>query len=135
MPHQPTRLPYGLSFVKPGVASVEYTFTAGDTTPDVSMGTFFVTAASSLTITNFDGGERGKVIFLFCNTGGAVTIQNSAGGITINNIVGATSNNQVITVSATAGNAVMLNNEVMQFMHDGTDWSYVGNRFVLSTQV
>lgn len=135
MSHQPTRLPYGLSYVKPGVASTEYTFTAGDTTPDVSYGTFFVTAASSLTITNFDGGERGKVIYLYCNTGGAVTIQNSAGGITINNIVGATSNNQVITVSATAGNAVMLNNEIMSFMHDGTDWAYVGNRFVLSTQV
>lgn len=135
MPHQPTRLPFGLSFVKPGVASGEYTFTAGDVTPDVSMGTFFVTGASSLTITNFDGGERGKFIFLYCNTGGAVTIQNSAGGINLNNIVGATSNNQVITVSATAGNAVMLNSEVMQFMHNGTDWSLVGNRFVLSTQV
>ena len=135
MPHQPTRLPYGLSFVKPGANSVEYTFTAGDVTPDVSMGTFFVTAASSLTITNFDGGERGKVIYLFCNSGGATTIQNSAGGININNIVGATSNNQVITVSATAGNAVLLNNEVAQFMHNGTDWSLVGNRFVISTQV
>lgn len=135
MPHQPTRLPYGLSYVKPGVASGDYTFTAGDTTPSVLMGTFFVTGASSLTITNFDDGERGKVIYLYCNTGGAVTIQNSAGGINLNNIVGATSNNQVILVSATAGNAVMLNREVMEFMHNGTDWSLVGNRFVLSTQV
>lgn len=135
MPHQPTRLPYGLSYVKPFTNAVEYTLVAGDVTPDVSMGTFFVTAASSLTITNFDGGERGKVIYIYCNTGGAVTIQNSAGGININNIVGATSNNQVITVSATAGNAVMLNREVMEFMHNGTDWSAVGNRFVLSTQV
>ena len=135
MPHQPTRLPYGLSYVKPGVAAGEYTFVAGDTTPDVSYGTFFITGASSLTITNFDGGERGKVIYLYCNTGGAVTLQNSAGGITLNNIVGATSNNQVITVSATAGNAVMLNRECLEFMHNGTDWAMVGNRFVISTQV
>lgn len=131
----PSRLPYGISYVKPGVAAVNYTFTAGDTTPDVSLGTFFVVGASSLTITRFDGGERGKIIYVHCNSGGATTIQNSAGGITFNNIVGATSNNQVITVSSTAGNLVMLNNETLEFVHDGTDWSMVGNRFVISTQV
>lgn len=135
MPHSPTRLPYGLSFVKPGVSSTEYTFTAGDNTPDVSYGTYFITGASSLTITNFDGGERGKIIFVYSNSGGATTIQNSAGGIRLTNIVGATSNNQVITVSSTAGNALMLNGETLQFAHNGTDWSMVGTRFVLSTQV
>lgn len=134
MPHQPTRLPYGLSYVKPGAIAADYTFVTGDTTPDVSMGTFFVTAASALTITNFDNGERGKVIYLYSNSGNATTIQNSAGGITLNNIV-MTVSAGILAYSATAGNAVMLNNEVMEFMHDGTDWALVGNRFVLSTQV
>lgn len=134
MPHQPTRLPYGLSYVKPFANSVEYTLVAGDTTPDVSMGTFFQTAASSLTITNFDGGERGKVIYLYANSANSTTVQNSAGGININNIVGILSNNAVVLLSASNGNAIMLNREVMEFMHNGTDWSLVGNRFVLNTQ-
>jgi len=130
----PSRFPYGISFVKPGVASSEYTFTAGDQTPDVSFGTYFVTGASSLTITRFDGGERGKIIFLRCNTGGAVTIQNSAGGINISNIVLANVGTALI-YSASGGNAVMLNNEVMAFACNGTDWDYVGTRTVFSSQV
>ena len=134
MPHQPTRLPYGLSFVKPGVASDAYTLTAGDVTPDVSMGTYFITGASSLTITNFDGGERGKIVYLYCNTGGAVTIQNSAGGIRLTNIIGTTSAGSTVAFT-TAGNAIMLVGETLQFAHNGTDWSMVGTRFALSTQV
>jgi len=106
-----TRIPYGLSFVKPGVASGQYTFTAGDVTPSVKQGTYFVTGASSLTLTNFDDGERGQVIALRCNTGGAVTVQNSAGGINIVttqlNIVA----NSAATIT-TGGNAVLLNGEV-----------------------
>lgn len=131
----PTRLPYGISFVKPGVDSGQYTFTRGDQTPDVSLGTYFVTAASAITITNFDGGERGKMIFIRCNTAGAVTIQDSAGGINIENIVMAVSNGSVFTISATGGNAVMLNKEVMEFVHNGTDWDYVGNRVVINSML
>lgn len=131
----PTRLPYGLSFVKPGARSGEYTFTAGDQTPDVSLGTYFITGASALTITRFDGGERGKIIILRCNSAGATTIQNSAGGINITNIVMAVSNGSVFTISATGGNAVMLNNEDMMFAHNGTDWDYVGTRTVVNTQI
>ena len=134
MPHQPTRLPYGISYVKPGVAATEYTFTAGDVTPDVSYGTFFIAAASALTITNFDGGERGKIIYLHCNSGNAVTIQNSAGGIRLTNIVGVMSAG-LLTTPTTAGNIVMLNTETIEFAHDGTEWGMVGTRFVLSTQV
>ena len=134
MPHQPTRLPYGLSFVKPGVASGEYTFVAGDVTPDVSMGTYFVTASSAVTITNFDGGERGKIFFLRSNSGSLTTIQNSAGGINLRNNVFATIGT-AMTLSATGGNTVMLNNEVAQFAHNGTDWDYVGIRNVFSTQI
>ena len=136
MPHQPTRLPYGLSFVKPGVAAAEYTFVAGDQTPDVSYGTYFVAeAASALTITRFDGGERGKIIFVRCSSGSITTIQNSAGGINISNMVLFNSAGNVITFSATGGNAVLLNREVAQFAHNGTDWDYVGTRSVFSTQV
>lgn len=131
----PTRFPYGISFVKPGANSGEYTFTAGDQTPDVSMGTYFVTAASALTITRFDGGERGKIIFIRSNSGGATTIQNSAGGINIFNLVLFNSAGNIATLSSTGGNAVMLNREVMQFAHNGTDWDYVGTRSVYSTQV
>lgn len=135
MPHQPTRLPYGLSFVKPGASSAEYTLTLGSQTPDVSMGTFFVNAASAITITNFTGGERGKVISLYCDTGGAITIQNSAGGININNLVVADSGAvNYLVYSATAGNAVLLSGETALFFHNGTDWSYVGTRVVYNTQ-
>jgi len=134
LPHQPTRLPYGISFVKPGAPSTEYTFTAGDTTPDVSYGTYFITAASSLTITNFDGGERGKVIFVYSNSGNSTTIQNSAGGIRIINIVGTTSAGSTVAFT-TGGNATLLNGETAMFAHNGTDWSMVSTRFVLSTQI
>ena len=134
MPHQPTRLPYGISFVKPGAASTAYTFTAGDVTPDVSYGTYFITGASSLTITNFDGGELSKIIHVYCNTGGAVTIQNSAGGIRCTNVVMTASAGNTVTFT-TAGNVVMLVGETLSFLHNGTDWSMVSNRVELSTQV
>lgn len=131
----PTRFIYGLSFVRPGAEADEYTLVAGDTTPDVSLGTYFITAASALTITNFTGGERGKVILIRSNSGSATTIQNSAGGINISNIVLFNSAGNVITFSATGGNAVLLNEEVAPFAHNGTDWDYIGTRTVFSTQV
>lgn len=119
----PTRLPYGLSYVKPGANSGEYTFTAGDTTPSVALGSFFVTAASALTITNFDGGERGKIIYIYSNSNGATTLQNSAGGI---NMFGTIATNSAgFLNSATTGNYLMQNREVMHFIHNGTDWSQV----------
>ena len=127
MPHEPTRLPYGLSFVKPGVDSGIYTFTAGDQTPDVSYGTFFVTAASALTITNFDGGERGKIIFVYSNSASATTIQNSAGGINLDNLLYNVSSG-FVKVTTNTGNAILVNREVVQFVHNGTDWSMVGTR-------
>ena len=119
----PTRLPYGLSYVKPGALSDAYVFTAGDVTPDVSMGTFFQTAASALTITRFDGGERGKIIYIYSNSNGATTIQNSAGGINVFATVGVSSSGTITTV--TTGNYVMQNREVLHFIHNGTDWSQV----------
>ena len=135
MPHQPTRLPYGISYVKPflGINSGAYILETG-ATPDVSMGTYFVVNFSSTTITNFDGGELGKPIYINCQTGGVVVIQNSAGGIAFNSIVGTVSAG-LVTFSSTAGNITMLNGEVLEFMNDGTSWRLVGNRFVLSTQV
>lgn len=122
----PTRLPYGLSFVKPGARSTEYVFTAGDTSPDVSLGTFFQTAASALTITNFDGGERGKLIYIYSNSGGATTIQNSAGGINLFATVATIQGTSTLLAYSTTGNYVMANREVLQFIYNGTDWSQVG---------
>lgn len=123
MPHQPTRLPYGLSFVKPGVASSAYTITNGDTTPDVSMGSFFVAPTSQTTITNFTNGERGKIIFVYSTTN-LTTIQNSAGGINVFSTV-ATVSSSYLKYSST-GNYTMAANESMIFIHNGTDWSQVG---------
>lgn len=133
----PTRFPYGFSYVKPnlvGTQTSQYILPTG-ATPDVSLGTYFVVNFSSNTITNFLGGERGKILYINCQTGGVVVVQNSVGGIRFNNIVGATSNNQVITVSSTAGNITMLNGEVLHFINDGVSWALVGNRFAISTQV
>ena len=134
----PTRLPYGLSFVKPfnafGATSSQYILQTG-ATPDVSMGTWFQATQSSNTITNFLGGERGKLLLINCATGGVVILQNSAGGIRFNNIVVATSSNQVLTVNSTAGNLTMLNGETLGFAHDGVSWSMIGDRLVVSTQV
>lgn len=133
----PTRFPYGVSFIKPGALAGAYTFADGDATPDVSLGTVFFASTSVGTLTNFDGGELGKMIFVRCTTGGIVTIQDSAGGINIENIVMASSGGALgnLIYSATGGNAVMLNREVMQFVHNGTDWDYVGIRTVINTQV
>lgn len=135
MPHYPSRFPYGISFVKPGAKSEEYTLVAGDQTPDVSMGTYFITASSALTITNFDGGERGKIIFLRCSSGSVTTIQNSAGGINITNIVMGVTGGANLFLSSSNGNALLLNEEVAPFAHNGTDWDYVGVRAVINTQV
>lgn len=132
--HSPTRLPYGLSYVKVGANSGAYTFIPGDVTPDVSYGTYFVTGKSACTITNFDKGERGKIIYLYCNSAGAHVIQNSAGGINIQNVVMTVSALGVLLYSSTAGNATLLNGEVAGFMHNGTDWSYIGVRNVIDTQ-
>ena len=104
----PTRLPYGLSYIKPGSASDAYTFLAGDTTPDVSLGTvWFTRTTSALTITNFDGGEIGKIIYVACGSASVTTLQNSGGGIVF---------------SSSATNLVMGANQVIQFLNDGTQW-------------
>lgn len=127
-----TRLPNGLSFVKPnlyGSQTDNLYFTQGDQTPDVSQGSFFFTGASALTITNFDGGQQGQLITVVSNSGGATTIQNSAGGINITNLVYSVSAT-FVQISANTGNAVMLNNEAISFYHDGTDWHATSTRVV-----
>lgn len=121
----PTRLPYGVSFVKPFAKTDEYVFTAGDTTPSVALGTFFQTAASALTITNFDGGERGKMIYIYSASNGATTIQNSAGGINVFATVATIQGTSSLLAYSTTGNYLMQNKEILQFMHNGTDWSQV----------
>ena len=120
----PTRLPYGLSFIKPGSVSGAYTFTSGDVTPDVSLGTVFFTATSAVTITNFDGGERGKVIIVFSGSGGVTTIQNSAGGINTFSIIASNSAGFVKYSSGTS-TYLMENKESLMYLHNGTDWSQI----------
>lgn len=119
----PTRLPYGISFIKPGARSGDYQLVAGDTTPDVSLGTVFFTASSGVTITNFDGGERGKVIIIISNSASVTTIQNSAGGINVNALV-TTISSGYLTYSS-SGNYVMGAKDAIQFVHNGSDWTQV----------
>jgi hypothetical protein len=122
----PTRLPYGVSFIKPGVPSGIYTFTSGDTTPDVSLGTVFFTATSAVTITNFDGGERGKIIIVTSESNGVTTLQNSAGGINLFATIAAISSGgtRPLTYSS-SGNYLMQNKDTLMFIHNGTDWSQI----------
>ena len=132
-----SRFPNGISFVKPNVSAVNtgaYYFTAGDQTPDVSQGSFFITAASAITITNFDNGQLGQILTVYAPSGGAITIQDSAGGINLTNLV-YTISATFLQVSANTGNAVMNANEMIQFFHNGTDWSQVGTRIVDTNQV
>lgn len=80
----PTRLPYGLSFIKPalvGANTAQFTFTAGDTSPDVSLGTIFYTSNSAVSIDTFDGGEQGKVLIVY-DAVGSLTIT-TGGNITL----------------------------------------------------
>ena len=118
----PTRLPYGVSFVKPGAVTSAYTLKFG-ATPNVSLGTYFVAHKSANTITNFLGGELGKVIMVTAKSGGVTTIQNSAGGISVFSTV-ATLSAGILKYSST-GNYLMANNETMFFVHTGTGWSQV----------
>ena len=122
----PTRLPYGLSFIKPGAKSKAYTFTAGDVTPDVSMGTVFFNSTSNAIITNFDGGEIGKIIIVACNSTSIMTLANSAGGINALSYVAAASAAGVVTVT-TGGNYAMVKGEAKAFVYTGTNgWSELG---------
>lgn len=131
-----TRFPNGISFVKPDVTAANtggFYFAPGDTTPNVANGAYFVTAGSALTITNFDGGQQGQIIIIRSNSQGATTIQNSAGGINTLSLAYTPSAGGVITVGTNTGNIVMGNNEIVMFVHNGTDWSQVGTRVIDST--
>lgn len=119
----PTRFPYGIGFIKPGADSGAYTLPSTQT-PDVSLGTVFFTAASALTVTNFLGGERGKIIYIISGSNGATTLQNSAGGINVREAIGTNSAGTITTV--TTGNYLMQNHDVLNFIHNGTDWDQVG---------
>lgn len=143
----PTRLPYGLALSKPwnnqGFPNATATILQNSAntlfaTPLIYSS--YVVAANSGLITNFipsSADLTGMLLYIKCTTGGCVIIQNSAPAISFNNIVGATSGGAqaILTMNATAGNLTMLNGEVLQFIHDGTGWCLVGDRFVLSTQV
>lgn len=143
MPFQPTRYPYGISYGRPGAnttltTATQYTLQNSSNTvfatPNVDYGTVWLAANSGL-ITNFSsvlGDEYGRLIYIKATTNNVI-LQNSVGGITFNNIIGTTSAGSTISFT-TAGNLTMLNNEMLEFMNDGTSWCLVGNRFALSTQ-
>jgi hypothetical protein len=122
----PTRLPYGVSFIKPNVAanSGNFMFVAGDVTPDVGLGTFFLAnATSAVTITNFDGGEIGKIIYVLSTTASITTIQDSAGGIITSRMVIAPYASGSGVVVTTAGNLVLQVNELVGFIKGwGGSW-------------
>ena len=132
-----TRFPNGVSFVKPDVAAAQsgaYYFSPGDVTPDVKQGSFFVCAASAVTILNFDNGQLGQILNVYAPSGGAITIQNSAGGIQLTDLVYNVSAN-ILKVTTNTGNSLLNAGEVIQFIHNGTDWSQVGTRVADTTQV
>lgn len=140
----PTRLPYGLALSKPwnnggfnNAMQVLIQNSASTLYATPTINSSFVVAANSGTITNFTPNNAdltGMVLYVSCITGGCVIIQNSSPAIMFNNIVGTTSAGSTISFT-TAGNLTMLNNETLQFIHNGTGWTLVGDRFVLSTQV
>lgn len=129
---RPTRLPYGLSYVKPFTNSIEYTL-ENSVTPNVSNGTYFLAANSAITITHFLGGERGKVIHVTANSGNATTLLNihlAANDILwLNNIVYSISSG-IMKYSSTGGNITLLDGETITLVHTGLYWSQIGTRFV-----
>lgn len=141
MPSQPTRFPYGISLVKPfsnpGFNNAAPTILQNSSStifsvPDITNGSYWL-AANSGTITNFAGGEQGRILYIKCFTGGCVIIQNSAPVIRMNNIIGTTSAGSTVAFT-TGGNLTMLAGETLHFLHDGSGWVLVGTRFALSTQ-
>lgn len=114
----PTRFPYGISYVKPGENSANYSLVAGDVTPDVSMGTLFYTANSAVTISRFDGGELGKTIYIYnAQTNSAVTFS-TGGGIILSPILSANTATGATTYGQ-AGTLAMLSNQLVGFMFIG----------------
>jgi hypothetical protein len=86
------------------------TFTAADTTPDVSAGSHFVTAGTA-TITDFDAGsgtlKEGHIIFVECNS--AVTFDVTSSGL----------NGGTTDIVCAAG-------DMTTWIYNGTDWNLIG---------
>lgn len=93
----PTRFPNGLSYILPGATSGGYYAALGDVTPTVKNIPILVVGQSAQSISNFDDGEVGQNLFVFC-----------ASAATIN----ATSS----IYMATDGAVVMGSGEVIQFI-------------------
>ncbi len=119
----PTRFPTGISFIKPDQVTGSYTFTAGDTTPDVSLGTIFYAGNSTVTITGFDNLEVGKLFFVYNNlTNGAIAINTggrivlvpylSGTGMTANTATGVISG----AMTTIAKNLSMQSNQIVEFI-------------------
>jgi hypothetical protein len=78
------------------------TFTANDVSPDVSGGNVFDTANTSVTITTFDGGTAGQVIYIIFHDA-ATTIDESGN----------------ILLSAAFTSTL---NDTISFVFDGSNW-------------
>ena len=115
------RFPYGLSLLYPGalVRGASANTLSASAVPSVKNGSFFYTAKSSLTITNFTSGNLGQIICIASKSNGATTLQNSAGGIVIYSSVGV---NSAGLVTITTGNYLMQANEAKTFIYEGTSW-------------
>jgi len=96
----PTRLPTGLSFVRPGARTAEYTATDGDTTPDVSKKTVLFCGTSGVTIVQFDGIELGQSLLVYSNSATVTTL----------------ANNSSILLTSSATDVVLGSNQCMQFL-------------------
>jgi hypothetical protein len=87
----------------------QITFTAADTTPDVSAGSHFLTAGTA-TITDFDAGsgtlKPGHIIFIECNTG--VTFDVTSSGL-----------------NGGGADLVCAAGDTTTWIYDGTDWNLI----------
>ena len=91
-----------------GTARARLVFTSGDTTPDVSTGDFWLANNSGATsITNFDGGSTGSVIYVVANNANTTLVDSgTSSGISL--LGGA--------------NYTMAQYEGKTFVQNGTDW-------------
>ena len=91
-----------------GTARARLVFTSGDTTPDISTGDFWLANNSGATsITNFDGGSTGSVIYVVANNANTTLVDSgTSSGISL--LGGA--------------NYTMAQYEGKTFVQNGTDW-------------
>lgn len=114
-------------------------------TPNISAGNYFVAPFTNLppaglVITKLLGGEKGKIVYLTCKTGGAISLLNvhlpATDMMWLNSTVYGVEMGHVKYINhSTAGNVTLLENETIALIHNGLFWSHIGSRFVDVTLV